>query len=87
MGQVINFETKGIDFAKVVIRRSSTSLLASRSFKKIDETLSYIGGLFGFIVTAFLFMRVYTEYSFEVELGSLLFSHNHASPSEEEPEQ
>jgi len=33
--------------------------VVERSYKKVDETLSYIGGLFGFIVTAMLFIKLY----------------------------
>jgi len=60
LGQIIAYKTNGIDLAKIIIRRSSTSLIATRGFKKIDETLSYIGGLFGFIIAALLFMKFYT---------------------------
>jgi hypothetical protein len=47
-------------FASFVLRRSSTTFIGTRSFKKIDETLSYIGGLFGFVVIFLLFMKQYT---------------------------
>jgi hypothetical protein len=35
-----------------------------RNYTKLDNTLSYIGGLFGFIMIFFIFMRVYTQYSY-----------------------
>lgn len=53
-------ERVGNIFATVVLRRSSTTIIVDRSFKKVDETLSYIGGLFGFVMIALIFMNEYT---------------------------
>lgn len=50
----------GINFANIVLRRSSTGIIVNRNFKKIADTLSYIGGLFGFVLIALSFMKYYT---------------------------
>ena len=45
-----------------------------RSFEKLDETFSYIGGLFSSLLTVFIFMSFYTELSFEWKMANHLFS-------------
>lgn len=54
------------EFATIRIRKSHVSWDFNRHYTKIDDTLSYIGGLFGFLMIAFVFMQVYTEYSYEI---------------------
>jgi hypothetical protein len=44
--------------------KSPTSLAITRSFQKIDEVLSYLGGLFGTIAIALFIVNVYNSYSF-----------------------
>jgi hypothetical protein len=53
---------------KLNLRKSPITVSISRSFKKIDETLSYIGGLFSFLLIFLLFVIKYNEYSFDLEL-------------------
>lgn len=57
-------------------------MIVERGFKKIDETLSYIGGLFGFVVILLLFMKEYTEYSFELDASEYLY---HIEPNQSVP--
>lgn len=52
----------------------------TRNYTKLDSTLSYIGGLFGFIMVFFVFMRVYTQYSYEVEMADRLYSYDRNDP-------
>ena len=47
-------------YASIYIRKSHLSYEISRQYTKMDSTLSYIGGLFGFIMIAFFIMTVYT---------------------------
>jgi hypothetical protein len=56
------------EYMKVYLRKSPITLSISRSFKKVDETLSYIGGLFSFLLLFLFFVKIYNEYSFEIEL-------------------
>lgn len=53
--------------------KSPTSLAITRSFQKIDEVLSYLGGLFGTIAIALFIVNVYNSYSFEMTLGGVLY--------------
>ena len=82
LGQVVPQPADGVTYASIVLRRSSTAVIVERGFKKIDETLSYIGGLFGFVVILLLFMKEYTEYSFELDASSHLY---HIEPDSSVP--
>jgi hypothetical protein len=52
----------------------------TRNYIKLDDTLSYIGGLFGFLMILFVFLKVYTEYSYEIDMGDRLYHHSHKEP-------
>ena len=47
-----------------------------RGFQKFDETLSYIGGLFGFIMILFSIFSLYDKYAYEIEFGDRIFKQN-----------
>ncbi len=66
VGQYIASRKFGSEFATINIKKSSLSLNIEREYIKLDSALSYIGGLFGFIIILFVFMKVYTEYSYEI---------------------
>jgi hypothetical protein len=51
---------------KFYIRKSPFALSISRSFKKIDDTLSYIGGLFSSILTLLGLVAMYNELKYEI---------------------
>lgn len=42
-------------YASFYLFKSPTTIIYTRSFQKLDEVLSYIGGLFGTIIMAFFF--------------------------------
>lgn len=44
------------EYIQLYLRKSSLSMYVQRSFKKVDETLSYIGGLFSTIIITLFFM-------------------------------
>jgi len=48
----------------VYLKRSYITFDIDRNYTKMDSTMSYIGGLFGFFIIAFIFMQIYTQYSF-----------------------
>lgn len=73
IGQFISFENDGTTLAQFFIRRASTNVEVTRQYTKVDSTLSYIGGLFGFIMTALLFMSKYTECCYEIDVGARLY--------------
>lgn len=71
--------TKGItEYVTLYVRKSSLSLTISRSFKKYDDTLSYIGGLFSTFMAAMIIMMKYNEYSYEIEIASNIYEYNKA---------
>jgi len=47
------------EYLQLYIRKSSLSLTINRSFKKYDDTLSYIGGLFSSIMGILFIMLKY----------------------------
>ena len=64
VGQFIGFQNSNASYGRIILRRGSSGLIGSRSFTKIDEVLSFVGGLFGFMLVFLVFMNVYTEVSF-----------------------
>ena len=60
-------------YAKIYLRKSDSNIKITRSFQKLHETLSFIGGLYS---TAILFMfviAIYDKYSYELEFGDRIF--------------
>jgi hypothetical protein len=56
--------------------KSPISKKIERSYQKLDEILSYIGGLFGTIAICLFLVNIYNSYSFEIAMGSYLFKPN-----------
>lgn len=48
------------EYVQLYLRKSSLSMHVQRSFKKVDETLSYIGGLFSTIIISLFFMEKFS---------------------------
>jgi hypothetical protein len=80
VGQYIASRKFGNLFASINIKKSSLSMDIVRQYTKLDSTLSYIGGLFGFIIIFFVFMKVYTEYCYEVDMGDQLYYYDKNDP-------
>lgn len=78
--QTLNYKVRQKDYFKFYIRKSSLSLIYERSYTKIDDTFSYIGGLFSAIVTALLLMKKYNEISYELEIAKTLYHYNKNEP-------
>jgi hypothetical protein len=60
-------------YCSFTFAKSENLKMYDRSFQKLDDLLSYIGGLFGTITICLFFVRAYNESAFEIELGSSLF--------------
>ncbi len=78
--QTINYKVRQKDYLKFYIRKSSLSLQVQRSFRKVDDTLSYIGGLFSAIVTVLFIMKKYNEISYEMEIAKNLYHYDRNVP-------
>lgn len=50
------------------LRKSPITLTINRSFRKIDDTLSYIGGLFSAMLMFLGIVSLYNEISYGVEI-------------------
>ncbi len=77
LGQFISFQNDGSILAQFYIRRASSNVEVTRKYTKLDYTLSYIGGLFGFIMAALYFMTKYTECCYEIDAGAKLYKEDH----------
>ena len=59
-------------YSTMTIFKSPISKSIGRNFQKIDEILSYIGGLFGTIAICLFLINMYNCYSFEILMGEYL---------------
>ncbi len=66
IAQIFNYQIQGTSYMKFYLRKSSVDLVVQRSFRKVDDTLSYIGGLFSTIVFCLSFLNLYAEFSYEL---------------------
>lgn len=53
--------------------KSSSETTYQRSFNKVDELFSYVGGLIGTILGVMIFMGRFTMVSFELDVAQRLF--------------
>lgn len=63
------------EYIQLFIRKSSLSLSITRAFKKYDDTLSYIGGLFSTFIVCLFAMMKYNEYCYEIEIASKIYKY------------
>lgn len=67
-------------FAEGFIIPSTNNKVINRSFGKIDNALSYVGGLFGIIMSFFsFFLLSFNEYRYELRVseGAFTFKEGH----------
>ncbi len=53
--------------------KSTSSRSYTRSFEKLDNVFSYIGGLFGIILIAFFSVVEYNTFKYELTLARCLY--------------
>lgn len=51
-------------YAKIYLRKSSEKFDVTRSYQKLDQTLSYVGGLLGTILVLLTFFSVYDKFCY-----------------------
>jgi hypothetical protein len=72
-------------YCKFYLRKSNVKLQIERKFRKIDDMLSYIGGLFGIIAVAVGFiMNYYGQCSFELEMCQNIFDYHNKKQNKSE---
>ena len=62
----------GNGYAEINLLKSGQKITYMRSFNKIDNYFSYVGGLVGTMIALFFLMGFYTEKAFEVSVGKKL---------------
>jgi len=62
-------------YMDLIFTKEPTTTTYSRSFNKVDNYFSYVGGLIGIIIGLIFIMGFFTERSYELSVGSRLFSH------------
>lgn len=60
-------------YFKFYWRKSASKIQINRSFQKLDQTLSYIGGLFGTIILLLISLKFYSKYSYELDIADKIF--------------
>lgn len=60
-------------YGSFLIAKSPISLAFDRSFQKLDDVFSYIGGLFGTILIFFFVISSYNTYKYEINLAGYLY--------------
>lgn len=78
--QVMNYQVRGTDYMKLFLRKSPISLSIQRSFRKVDDTLSYIGGLFSTILVFFGLINLYNELSYEISITKSIYYYDKNDP-------
>lgn len=64
LAQIHNYGVRQNKYLKLYLRKSSKDILVERSFRKADDTLSYIGGLFSAIFGVLIIMTLFNEFSY-----------------------
>ena len=75
MGQTFQVQSNN-QYFKFYWRKSASSVQINRSFQKLDQTFSYIGGLFGTIILLLIFLKFYSKYSYELDVADKIFKEN-----------
>lgn len=80
LAQVHHFEILGEEYVKLYLRKSSTDILVERSFRKADDTLSYIGGLFSAILALMFMLIAYNETCYEIDIAKSIYRDEQGHP-------
>jgi hypothetical protein len=57
--EAMYYKVRGTEYLKFYIRKSPIGVEITRSYRKIDDVISYVGGLFSFLLIAFGFVSLY----------------------------
>lgn len=57
--QMVPYKVRSSEYVKFFVRKSPLSISIERSFRRVDDTFSYIGGLFSTILVFLGFMNMY----------------------------
>lgn len=74
--QSLNYQVQTINYLKLYLRKSSIIYVMTRKFQKLDDTFSYIGGLFSTILTLLVILNFYNEVSFELDVAKTMYKYD-----------
>lgn len=57
------------NLAKISLKKSASSVKYSRKFRRIDDLISYLGGLFGGFLLLLILISKYNERAFALSLA------------------
>jgi hypothetical protein len=61
-------------YGAVIFSKSSTTTTYTRSFNKLDDYFSYIGGFIGSALVIFFILKSYSERSYLIDIASHILS-------------
>ena len=64
------------NYCTIFIYKSSDSINIAREYNKLDNILSYVGGLFGTLTIFLFFIRIFNNHTFEINVGSILYKYD-----------
>ena len=73
--QTIPYQVTNDIYASFYLMKSASKTTYSRSFNKLDQLYSYVGGLIGTILGVMLFMGNFTLMSFELDISKRLMKY------------
>lgn len=74
--QMVSYEVASDNrYAAFLVLKSSVQKTYTRSFNKVDQFFSYVGGLVGTILGLMLFMGNFTSMAFALDLSQMLFKY------------
>lgn len=80
LAQMHNYQVQSDEYLKFYLRKSSQDIEVERSFRKVDETLSYIGGLFSAILGILIMVNFFNEFSYELEVARSVYQFEKDDP-------
>ena len=63
-------------YANLYFYRAPESYIYSRTYQKIIDTFSYIGGLLGAILILVFIVNFYNEYAYEIIFAASIYKHD-----------
>lgn len=71
----VNSENIYVDFT---FNKASTTITYTRSFGKVDDYFSYIGGLIGSALVLFFMLKSYSERSLLLDIAAVILENEHS---------
>jgi hypothetical protein len=60
----IDYEVRGKEYLRLCLRKSPGDIYIQRTFQGVDDTLSYVGGLFSSILVGMCFVSFYNQFCY-----------------------